>query len=159
MAFAIVIVFPEPVTPSSVWKRSPRSSPAVSSAIAFGWSPAGSNGAWRRNGARAMPTIYRVFFGDCSSRSVRDGSGTDPDPSLGGWSDGRRGRGRGGCNRPGRYGKHHAEHRVSRLRLDVDVAFLVEHQPPYDVETHPGAGANRLRREERVEDATLDVFG
>ena len=28
MTLAIVIVFPEPVTPSSVWNRSPRSRPA-----------------------------------------------------------------------------------------------------------------------------------
>ncbi len=49
MTFAIVIVLPDPVTPSSVWKRSPRSSPRVSSAIAFGWSPAGSNGATKSN--------------------------------------------------------------------------------------------------------------
>ena len=35
MTLAIVIVFPEPVTPSSVWKRSPRSRPRDSSAIAL----------------------------------------------------------------------------------------------------------------------------
>ena len=32
---------PIPVTPSSVWYLSPRTSPAVSSAMALGWSPAG----------------------------------------------------------------------------------------------------------------------
>src|SRR6266705_3382169 len=51
---AIVIVFPDPVTPSRVWKRSPRSSPRVSSAIAFGWSPAGAKGACRSNTALAI---------------------------------------------------------------------------------------------------------
>jgi hypothetical protein len=37
----MVKVLPEPVTPSSTWSRSPRSIPAISSAIASGWSPAG----------------------------------------------------------------------------------------------------------------------
>src|SRR6266576_4332590 len=54
MTFAIVIVFPDPVTPSRVWNRSPRSSPFVSSAIALGWSPAGSKGALRSNAALAI---------------------------------------------------------------------------------------------------------
>jgi hypothetical protein len=36
MTLAIVIVLPEPVTPSSDWNRSFRSSPASSSAIALG---------------------------------------------------------------------------------------------------------------------------
>src|SRR6185312_7493482 len=50
MVCARVIVLPDPVTPSSVWYLSPRASPAVSSAMALGWSPAGSNGArtWKR---------------------------------------------------------------------------------------------------------------
>ena len=38
---AIVKVLPEPVTPSRVWKSSPRASPADSSAMARGWSPVG----------------------------------------------------------------------------------------------------------------------
>src|SRR5687768_2293940 len=59
MTLATVIVFPDPVTPSSVWKRSPRSSPRVSSAIAFGWSPAGSNGACRSNAAFDILRITR----------------------------------------------------------------------------------------------------
>src|SRR6266853_1872052 len=54
MTFAIVIVFSDPVTPSRVWNRSPRSSPFVSSAIALGWSPAGSKGARRSNAALAI---------------------------------------------------------------------------------------------------------
>ena len=58
MTLAIVKVFPEPVTPSSVWKRSPRASPAVSSAIARGWSPAGCERglADRKDGHRGMST-------------------------------------------------------------------------------------------------------
>src|ERR1019366_4039653 len=47
MTLAMVIVLPEPVTPRRVWNRSPRSSPAVSSLMARGWSPAGRKGAWR----------------------------------------------------------------------------------------------------------------
>src|SRR5664279_1119600 len=38
---AIVIVLPVPVAPSSVWKRSPASTPSASDAIAAGWSAAG----------------------------------------------------------------------------------------------------------------------
>src|SRR2546423_224458 len=57
MTFATVIVFPDPVTPRRVWKRSPRSSPRVSSAIAFGWSPAGENGACRSNAALVILCI------------------------------------------------------------------------------------------------------
>src|SRR5690606_13243126 len=47
MTDAIVTVLPEPVTPSSVWYRSPRFSPADSSRIACGWSPRSGNGSWR----------------------------------------------------------------------------------------------------------------
>src|SRR5438132_308265 len=39
MTFATVMVLPDPVTPSSVWKRSPRCSPAHSSVIALGFRP------------------------------------------------------------------------------------------------------------------------
>ena len=42
MTWAIAKVLPEPVTPSSTWSRSPRSTASVSSAIAWGWSPAGT---------------------------------------------------------------------------------------------------------------------
>src|SRR5690348_13965599 len=38
---AMVKVLPEPVTPSSTWSRSRRTSPSVRSRIACGWSPAG----------------------------------------------------------------------------------------------------------------------
>src|SRR5437588_5491286 len=62
MTLATVIVFPDPVTPSRVWKRSPRSSPRVSSAIAFGWSPAGAKGACRSNAALAIICVARQTF-------------------------------------------------------------------------------------------------
>ena len=39
--FAIVNVFPEPVTPSSVWCMFPAASDFVSLAIACAWSPSG----------------------------------------------------------------------------------------------------------------------
>src|SRR5687767_3359815 len=57
---ATVIVFPDPVTPSSVWNRSPRTIPSDSSAIARGWSPAGAKGAWRSKDAGGMPE-YSTF--------------------------------------------------------------------------------------------------
>jgi len=38
---AIVAVLPEPVTPSSVWNRSPVSMPSASPSRAFGWSATG----------------------------------------------------------------------------------------------------------------------
>ena len=41
MTAAVVKLLPEPVMPSSVWNRSPRSMPSASAAIASGWSPAG----------------------------------------------------------------------------------------------------------------------
>src|SRR3989344_9147914 len=41
MTFAIVKVFPEPVTPRSVWSRLPALRPFTSVSIATGWSPAG----------------------------------------------------------------------------------------------------------------------
>src|SRR3989344_6311826 len=44
MTFAIVKVFPLPVTPKSVWCRRPLSNPCSSFLIACGWSPAGWNG-------------------------------------------------------------------------------------------------------------------
>ncbi len=37
MVKAIVAVLPEPVTPSSVWKRSPASTPRLSSSRASAW--------------------------------------------------------------------------------------------------------------------------
>ena len=39
MTLAMVKVLPEPVTPSSVWYRSPRRMPSLSAATASGWSP------------------------------------------------------------------------------------------------------------------------
>ena len=41
MRLAMVKVLPDPVTPSRVWKRSPRRTPSTSLAIASGWSPCG----------------------------------------------------------------------------------------------------------------------
>ncbi len=44
MVQAMVAVLPEPVIPSRVWNRSPRSTPSTSPAMAWGWSPAGRKG-------------------------------------------------------------------------------------------------------------------
>ena len=44
ITLAMVKVLPVPVAPSSTWSRSPARTPAVSSAMAVGWSPAGWNG-------------------------------------------------------------------------------------------------------------------
>ena len=63
---AMVADLPDPVIPSSVWKRSPRLMPSLSAAIAVGWSPAGANEDTTRNG-RAVGTS-----------SVSVGSGTAP---------------------------------------------------------------------------------
>ena len=49
ITFAIVKLFPEPVIPSSVWKRSPFASPRPTAAIASGWSPAGARSVTRSN--------------------------------------------------------------------------------------------------------------
>src|SRR6476620_6482479 len=75
MTFATVIVFPEPVTPSRVWKRSPRSSPRVSSAIAFGWSPAGANGACRSNTALLILYVARQPLASRDFRHALHASG------------------------------------------------------------------------------------
>jgi hypothetical protein len=56
MTFAIVYVFPEPVTPSSVWKASPSRMPSASLAIASGWSPAGGKSWSRRKGLSGKET-------------------------------------------------------------------------------------------------------
>ena len=47
---AIVALLPDPVMPSRVWYRSPLAMPALSAAMAAGWSPAGSNSETIRNG-------------------------------------------------------------------------------------------------------------
>ena len=47
---AMVALLPEPVMPSSVWNRSPRSMPSASCAMAFGWSPAGAKSETTLNG-------------------------------------------------------------------------------------------------------------
>src|SRR3954447_18429724 len=65
MVCASVMVLPDPVTPSRVWYLSPRRRPSVSSRIALGWSPAGSNGATTsKRGLLMEGNIYcRGFFG------------------------------------------------------------------------------------------------
>src|SRR5215217_2227326 len=58
MVCARVIVLPDPVTPSRVWYLSPRRRPSVSSRIALGWSPAGSNGATTSKRGLLIEGIY-----------------------------------------------------------------------------------------------------
>ena len=58
MVQAMVALLPEPVMPSSVWNRSPRSMPSASVAMAFGWSPAGAKSETILNGrhlTRSLP--------------------------------------------------------------------------------------------------------
>src|SRR5215210_646563 len=69
MVCASVIVLPEPVTPSRVWYLSPRRNPAVSSVMALGWSPAGSNGATTSKWGLLMLGIYTA--GISSGRGLR----------------------------------------------------------------------------------------
>src|SRR5919197_4067758 len=54
MTFAIVTVFPEPVTPRSVTWRSAAPGASTMAAEDFGWSPARSHGSASRNGAFAV---------------------------------------------------------------------------------------------------------
>src|SRR5216117_479753 len=67
---AIVMVLAEPVTPSSVWSRSPRARPSVSSAMARGWSPAGwwgetsSKGMGGKLTERQLGVPARIAAGD-----------------------------------------------------------------------------------------------
>jgi hypothetical protein len=71
MTFAIVYVFPDPVTPRRVWYCDPDSKPSTSSLMAPGWSPAGEKGAVRVNpeggslptswGARRFVTVLRFL--------------------------------------------------------------------------------------------------
>src|SRR5689334_17238428 len=97
MTLTIVIVLPDPVTPSSAWKRSFRSMPFMSSAIARGWEPAGEKGDWSWNLAAPMVMPESNGFGDCSggtesgrsrdgvwteSGRSRDGVGTESGRSL-----------------------------------------------------------------------------
>ena len=53
MVQAMVALFPLPVMPSRVWKRSPRSTPSASPSIARGWSPAGEKSLTTLNGGTA----------------------------------------------------------------------------------------------------------
>src|SRR3989344_2360969 len=56
ITLAIVYVFPEQVTPSSVWCRSPAFSPFTRVSIAFGWSPAGL---YEETIFKAIGTLYQ----------------------------------------------------------------------------------------------------
>src|SRR5688500_190932 len=67
MTLARVIVLPEPVTPSRVWYRLPASSPRVSAAIAWGWSPAGSNGATTWNEAMLKSSVVGFSSVPCAA--------------------------------------------------------------------------------------------
>src|SRR3954447_25279850 len=73
MVCARVIVLPDPVTPSSVWNLSPRFRPAVSSAMALGWSPAGEKGAMTSNRGLLIEGIYTA--GLCSGTTLAVGVG------------------------------------------------------------------------------------
>ena len=53
---------PDPVMPSSVWYRSPASTPAASCAIAFGWSPAAWKSDTSSNSATRPPYAGGVTF-------------------------------------------------------------------------------------------------
>ena len=71
---AMVALLPEPVMPSSVWNRSPRSSPCVSPSIALGWSPAGSNSdttlnGWRLDGV-GFVAMSRAYRGGVTARRL-----------------------------------------------------------------------------------------
>ena len=57
MTFAIVKVFPEPVTPSRVWWASPAPIPSTSRSIAAGWSPAEAKSETTARGRGFMGTI------------------------------------------------------------------------------------------------------
>src|SRR5262245_31945753 len=61
MTLATVKVLPEPVIPSSVWKRSPRRNPSMSWRIASGWSPVGENSETRRNGLVVGATVAMLL--------------------------------------------------------------------------------------------------
>src|ERR1700722_13897992 len=83
MVQAMVALLPLPVMPSSVWYRSPRRIPAVSSAMARGWSPAGEKSATSLKSG--MPTMVPR---PCDNGPDRSGSAEagplplDPRPQL-----------------------------------------------------------------------------
>ena len=76
-----VNVLPEPVTPSSVWWRSPRASPSDSRSMAAGWSPVGSKSAtsWK-SGMLEGYTIRREQnrCSDTMDHAAPGTSGTSP---------------------------------------------------------------------------------
>ena len=57
MVQAMVALLPEPVIPSSVWKRCPAATPAARASMALGWSPAGWNGATTSKARRSLGTV------------------------------------------------------------------------------------------------------
>ena len=65
MVQAMVALLPLPVMPSRVWKRSPRSTPALRAAIALGWSPAGLKSECTPNGG-----MVRCYRGGVTTPSV-----------------------------------------------------------------------------------------
>ena len=81
MTLAAVKVLPVPVAPSSTWLRSPLTMPSTSSAIAVGWSPAGSNSETSLNG---LPPSSLARRGSCTvvlSMSTR-GIGNFPEATM-----------------------------------------------------------------------------
>src|SRR3990172_4488270 len=76
ITLAIVKVLPDPVTPSSTWRDTPRESPSMSPRIASGWSPDGGNGNFRRNNFSNASPLYAIIW--------RPGTlGTAPQPRMG----------------------------------------------------------------------------
>src|SRR5215472_14923601 len=55
--------------------------------------------------------------------------------------------------------QRHAELRVPGAGLDLDLSLVPDHDAPRDVEAETGALADRLRREERIEDALANLRG
>src|SRR5688500_695532 len=68
MVQAMVADFPEPVMPSSVWNRSPRSTPSAKAAIADGWSPAG----WKSDTTLNGGTCLRLATGCDKNSRLQD---------------------------------------------------------------------------------------
>lgn len=62
ITFAMVNVFPLPVTPKSTWVRIPSKTPSVKLCIACGWSPVGSNFECNSNFISAIN--YTPFYTD-----------------------------------------------------------------------------------------------
>ena len=135
---AMVALLPEPVMPSSVWNRSPRSMPSASAAMAFGWSPAGCEVGdhpervrLRRHRVRTVPTGCDIGTGRSSAagrsaprrRAARRSAARHTPPvsrrgSCGGRAGcrSRRGPGPPPCRRPGASGRRGGARPRSRPR-------------------------------------------